>query len=153
MSLVIKKRLLRLLLAVIVIWPACHIYVVQRTGLSPWKGAGWAMYCTPRSEIDISFHPYDADGNFMTRLRRARLFDLASEQYLKEMENWSQPDPPDFLATLLLKENADIRTLTITVRAYTIDADSGLVAEQYLREFKYKQPSAAPSGVNVSQLR
>ena len=54
MTLQAKKRIVIALLLVLAIWPLVHRLLVQTSGLSPWKGAGWAMYCVPGRSIIVA---------------------------------------------------------------------------------------------------
>lgn len=45
---VVKQRILLAALVLLTIWPAIHIVIAKRTGMSSWKLAGWGMYAVPR---------------------------------------------------------------------------------------------------------
>ncbi len=49
-----KKRIVIAVLLLLAIWPLVHRLLVQTSGLSPWKGAGWAMYCVPGRSIIVA---------------------------------------------------------------------------------------------------
>ncbi len=49
-----KKRIVIGVLLVLAVWPLVHHVLVQTSGLSPWKGAGWSMYCVPGRSIIVA---------------------------------------------------------------------------------------------------
>jgi len=49
-----KKRIVIAVLLLLAIWPLVHRLLVQTSGLNPWKGAGWAMYCVPGRSIIVA---------------------------------------------------------------------------------------------------
>ena len=49
-----KKRIVIAVLLVLAVWPLVHYVLVQTSGLSPWKGAGWSMYCVPGRSIIVA---------------------------------------------------------------------------------------------------
>ncbi len=59
MSIHAKTRVVVTGLCVLAVWPLMHAVVVRVTGLSPWEGFGWAMYCVPPRVINTIFIALD----------------------------------------------------------------------------------------------
>ena len=134
MSLQTKRRILYSFLVVMAIWPLCHVGVVRATGLTPWKGCGWAMYCRAPYRGSMRYIPYDADGKRMQEMRRTKRIDKASQQFMmEEALVWREPSRPDYLVHLVAAENEDIVRLLVSIRVYGMDSETGLIFEKYHR--------------------
>jgi len=62
-----KQRVVKVGLVILAIWPLIHIGVVHSTGLSPWRGFGWAMYTVPVLKVDVGVRHLEGDVGQPTR--------------------------------------------------------------------------------------
>ena len=57
MSFVTKRRLVLAFLVCIATWPLAHRFLVARFEIDPWRLCGWAMYCTPKLQVEVAVVP------------------------------------------------------------------------------------------------
>jgi hypothetical protein len=136
-----KARVLSVALALLTLWPAVHIFLAVRHGLSPWKLAGWGMYASPRFGplgLEISGRiddeaPWVKLASPSPALREdARIF-VARYRWLGGLTR------PDALARTALREHPDWRELRVTTYRPVLDKSSGMVV---LKQTPYDYPRA-----------
>lgn len=134
-----RKRIVRILLAAIAIWPIIHIFVVQKTGLTPWKGCGWAMYCRTASRVAINITPYNGQNEVIENVQYSTASIRAIDRYIKAADTWATPVLPDDLAHRVFASNADAAEVTIEVRINSLDVSTARIFQRYRRGFQYQR--------------
>jgi hypothetical protein len=134
-----RERIVRILLAAIAIWPIIHIFVVQRTGLTPWKGCGWAMYCRTGSRVAVNITPYNRQKSKIENVQYSTATILAIDRYIKAAGIWASPLPPDDLAHRVFADNAEAAQVAIEIRINSIDVSSANMFERYRSDFQYQR--------------
>ena len=57
MSFTAKRRLVLAFLVCVAAWPLAHRFLVARFEIDPWRLGGWAMYCTPKLQVEVALVP------------------------------------------------------------------------------------------------
>jgi hypothetical protein len=134
-----RKRIVQILLAAIAVWPIIHIFVVQTTGLTPWKGCGWAMYCRTASQVALNITPYNSQEEKIENVQYSMATTTTIDHYIKTADTWASPVPPDDLAHRVFASNADAAEVTIEVRINSLDVSTARMFERYRRDFQYQR--------------
>lgn len=129
-------------MAAIAIWPIIHIFVVQKTGLTPWKGCGWAMYCRTASRVAITITPYNGQNEIIENVQYSTASIRAIDRYIKAADIWATPLPPDNLAHRVFANNANAAHVAIEIRINSLDVSNAEIFERYRRNFRYQRASA-----------
>lgn len=114
-----RHRVVRLVLAVLTVWPLLHYFLVSRYGASPWHFFGWAMYTVPRAPLAVEL--FDARGAPLPLERFPRELDEEIRRYGERRRAWGDLLPPDELAQRLFASVPWLRKIEIVVTTYRFD--------------------------------
>ncbi len=133
-----KKRIVIALLLVLAIWPLVHRVLVQTSGLSPWKGAGWAMYCVPGRSIIVAVIWPGGE----RRITREGLGDVppavftAHKDYVNRRKALGR-GAPDAYARACFEAFGVLEEIEIRVEQAGVDRVSALVVSERVDRFFY----------------
>lgn len=123
-------------LAIFTLWPAVHIALVERYGLSPWKAAGWGMYSAPRfAELGMEVYGRSADGEPLEKLGAPPPeLRTAATEFLERRRWLGRLASARSLADTVLEQRPDWQVIRIIVMRPELDASSGMVVWQTTTE-------------------
>ena len=135
MSFHVKKRIVIIVLGILTVWPSVHYLVVQKTGLDPWKGFGWAMYCVPVPLFYVQVKSLDPPGQIpLTRVQQAQ------NDFIKWRTLADAYAKPNGFAEKIFEAYPNVATIEITVLRGGIDRATALFAQQSLHVYRYQRP-------------
>jgi hypothetical protein len=134
-----RKCIVQTLLASIAIWPIIHIFVVQKTGLTPWKGCGWAMYCRTASRVALNITPSNAQRDVIANIQYSTATIRSIDRYIKAADTWASLPPPDDLARRIFANNSDVAHVSIEIRINSLNVADAQVFERYRNDFQFQR--------------
>jgi hypothetical protein len=135
----VKSRIVHGVLVVLTLWPAAHIYLVERYDMSPWKLAGWGMYSAPRFGF-LGMEIYgrrSSDEDWQKLASPTPEMRMQAGEFLERFRWLRRLAAPDALARAALETRPEWRELRVTVFYPVLDAGSGMVV---LRPAAYDYP-------------
>lgn len=132
MSFATKRRLVLGLLVFIATWPLAHRFLVASLHVDPWRLGGWAMYCTPKLQVEVALVPE----------REGRPIELELPSELRESANrfaarravLGRFVRPASLAREAL-ERLDVDSVVVTIQRDRLDTGTNRIVgtREYLR--------------------
>lgn len=120
-----QRRVTLALVAFVALWPLAHRALVARTGMNPWKLAGWAMYTTPVvPTIVVLFHE---EGGKLALLDERSLPGDAREalqRFRDARTAWGSLVRPEPLARAVFEAQPALQHLVIATQKLTLDSDT-----------------------------
>jgi len=128
MVLTLRRKTLAvgLLLTAFALWPLLHHVVVKRHFVSPWRLFGWAMYCVPVYQPDVSFFAVRDDQRFAIEFPAAGDDALAYRRFVQQRAQLGTLVSPDDLGRILFRHFplVDHLVVRITQPVYHYDTDT-----------------------------
>ena len=138
-----KGRVLAAALCALTLWPAVHIYLVERYDLSPWKLGGWGMYSAPRfAMLGMEVYGRSDESAAWTKLTdpSTELRDSATE-FLERYRWLRRLSRPDRLVSGAMVGHPEWNALRVSVFQPVLDKDTGMVV---LKQVDYDYPPLEP---------
>ena len=139
-----KPLLVGLLLTAFALWPLLHYLVVQRYFVSPWRLFGWAMYCVPVYQPEVSFFAVREDQRFAIEFPTAGDDALAYRRFVRQRAQLGTLVPPDDLGHILFRQFPLVDQVVVRVTQPVYHYASDSIRHAY---FEYSlERLAAPRG-------
>jgi len=127
-------------LTLFTVWPAVHMALVERYGLSPWKAAGWGMYSAPRfAELGMEVYGRADAGQELEKLGAPPPEVRATASEFLERRRWlGRLASARRFADAVLAHRPDWHEVRVIVMRPALDPTTGMVvwqssSEEYTR--------------------
>ena len=122
------------------VWPFAHHILAERIGFNPWKGFGFAMYCTPPPQVDLQVAIQDNQGTRLLPLGMSpAAIQLQVRQFRADRELWGKLKTPDSLAAGIRVWQPQAEAVFVRLRTLHFKAGEDRWVEQR-EDFKYEFP-------------
>lgn len=139
-----KKRILRIVMVLFIVWPIAQFALTQFFDLSPWKLFGWGMYAAPQRNVRARVLEVRGDTvidfarpvpvEIRDRFQRFQIDRVALGNLLR----------PDEIADQILDAYPDLEGIMIVVGTKFIDSKTALIVEER-ENYIYMRENAQPS--------
>jgi hypothetical protein len=133
-----KRRLVKLSLVVLAVWPLLHIALVRSTGISPWRGFGWAMYTVPVLAVEVGFRPLEGQPGETTRGGKEAAV-RALKRYLKHYQALGGYASADHLARTVFAAYPGYERIEISVKQHALDRKTARIVEHRNERLRYRR--------------
>ena len=129
MTISTKRKIVRIGLVAVAVWPLIHPAVIRMTGISPWKLFGWAMYTVPARQVGIRVISLESGQPLPVGTPRLQTpeFLAAQNDFLDRRRALGRWQRPDRLALVLLDMFPDEPDVEIVVEQAVVDRSSALM--------------------------
>jgi len=137
-----KRRLVLTVIAILGLWPLGHRALVEVTGLSPWEGFGWAMYCVPHRRIAVQADPQFRNGEAPTPApaELQEMIRSSLSRYTERRRAMGFWVAPKEYARVLFSAYPELEQLELTVEQHGVDRKTAFIVVQRTDRFVYLRP-------------
>ena len=139
MSFEAKQRIVVAVLAVLAAWPPIHHVLVRTTELSPWKGAGWSMYCVPGRSVRIGVNSLDQGEALSLSGSLPAAFQRAHSDFVERRKALGRRAEPDGFARAVFDLFPQVDRIEIIVEQTGVDRASARVVSEGVDRYEYQR--------------
>lgn len=146
MSFFAKRHLVIGLLVAISLWPLAHHAIVRSTGLSPWKGFGWSMYCVPPRNVRAYVYAAGTDQPLPLEILDPSSQSAVKAAYKRFSDMRAELGPsvtPDIFAVELLRRYRDVAAVDIYVEHRILGRSSARIERESFDRYRYERGKSA----------
>jgi len=135
LSLARKQQVAVIVLIGLFVWPLLLRGLVYQFDVSPWRFAGFSMYCVPKRLVNATLHQMN---NAPIELEPGSTADRALTEFGGSTQTWGPHKPASTLWKTLRQEQPDKGRLLVIVRIWELDRSTSRIVQTMHR---YAEPN------------
>ena len=149
-----KRRIVKVLLVALALWPLAHFALVLRFGVDPWKLFGWAMYSVPGAMKTVRVIELSRDGGAreVTRAVQGEAVWRVVSRYRVLRQSLGDLASPEATARRILALRPDWEGVALPVLSLALDRETASVRADLEQASFWRDGSPAGFELSISDF-
>jgi hypothetical protein len=150
----VKRRIVKVLLVALAVWPIAHFALVLRFGVDPWKLFGWAMYSVPGAMKTVRVIELSRDGGAreVTRAVQGEAVWRVVSRYRVLRQSLGDLVGAEATAHRILALRPDWEGVALPVLSLTLDRETATVVAAVEQASFWRDGSPAGYELSISDF-